>query len=103
MRKNFLFLISYLAIISNFYQSSQIAKKLWGVEYIGEVLDFSYTGDETVLLGTKQGILALMDLANNSIFLKKNFLYENPSKIFSTENCKYKKINFNLYHSFPNR
>ncbi len=67
--------------------SSQISKKLWGMENLGEINDLKYTNDSNVLISTKKGILNLFDLNTKDFIVKKNYIYEKPLKLETTETC----------------
>jgi len=93
MRKVYLNLtLAFLFFMFGLTLSSQISKKLWGIDYIGEIHDVKFTDDTNAIITTKQGFLSLLDLNKKEFSVKKNKLNENNLFIESTENCKNLKI-----------
>lgn len=77
----------YLSILLGLAISSQISKKLWGIDYIGEINDVRFTDNSNALISTKNGILALLSLNKNEIVLRKNNIYEIQWNVKTTEKC----------------
>lgn len=80
--------LTYLLLILGLTISSQISKKLWGMDYIGEINDITFTDNSHALITSKNGILAMLDLNKNEIVLRKNNIYDKQWKVESTDKCK---------------
>lgn len=81
------FSLIYIWIMIGFTLSSQISKKLWGIDYIGEIQNLKFTYDYNALITTKNGILAVLDLNRNEIVSKKNNIFANNIALETTEKC----------------
>lgn len=81
-------ILAYLFSLIGICFASQISKKLWGVDYIGNINDVAFTDSSNLLVNSKNGILTLFNLNKKEIVNKKNFIYHNTFKIKSTPTCK---------------
>jgi hypothetical protein len=77
----------YLFIILGLTISSQISKKLWGIDFIGEINDIRFTDNSNALITTKNGILAVLDLDRNELASKKNNIHANHLRLETREKC----------------
>jgi len=77
----------YLFIILGLTISSQISKKLWGIDFIGEINDIRFTDNSNALITTKNGILAVLDLDRNELASKKNNIHANQIRLETREKC----------------